>query len=84
MPGITPRDVIAMVKNKFGVDITYYVAWKSVNAGRDMIFGDHSHSYASLPAYLAEVERSNPGSMVDLDFDPEMNNFRKCVLAFGA
>lgn len=84
MPGITPRDVQRQVKDKFGVDISYYVAWKSTEGGRARIFGDHSDSYSTLAAYLAELERSNPASTVDLDIHPIKNNFRRCFFAFGA
>lgn len=84
MPEISPRDVVSQVKDKFGVDITYYVAWKSTEAGRARIFGDHSQSYSTLAAYLDELERTNPGTAVDLDIDPIKNNFRRCLFAFAA
>lgn len=84
MPGITPRDVQSQVKDKFGVDISYYVAWKSTEGGRARIFGDQSQSYSTLAVYLDELERSNPGSAVDLDIDPIKNNFRRCFFAFAA
>lgn len=84
MPGISPRDVQKQVKAKFGVDITYYVAWKSTVGGRARVFGDHSQSYSTLAVYLSELERSNPGSAVDLDIDPIKGNFRRCFFSFGA
>lgn len=31
-----------------------------------------------------EVERSNPGSVVDLDIDPIQKNFKRCFFGFGA
>lgn len=84
MPGITPRDVISQVKAKFGVDIIYYVAWKSTEGARARIFGDHSDSYSTIAAYLDEIERTNPATVVDLDIDRIKNNFRRCFFAFGA
>lgn len=84
MPGITPRDVISQVKDKFGVHITYYVAWKSTEGARARIFGDHSDSHSTIAAYLDELKRTNPATVVDLDIDPIKNNFRRCFFAFGA
>lgn len=79
MPGITPRDVQSPVKDKFGVEISYYVAWRSTKAGRNLIFGDHSKSYSYLPAYFAEAERTNPDSIFNLDLHPQRKNFRHCL-----
>lgn len=84
MPGISPRDVQKQVKAKFGVDITYYVAWKSTVGGRARVFGDHSQSYSTLAVYLLKLERTNPGSAVDLDIDPIKGNFMRCFFSFGA
>ncbi|XP_012831333.1 PREDICTED: uncharacterized protein LOC105952335 [Erythranthe guttata] len=84
MPGITPREVQKQVKEKFGVEISYFVAWKSTDAGRNRIFGDHSSSYAYLPSYFAEAERTNPGSIFNLDIDESKRIFRRCFFAFAA
>lgn len=84
MPGISPRDVQSQVKVKFGVDISYFVAWKATEGGRARVFGDHSQSYSTLAAYLDELQRSNPGSAVDLDIDPIKGNFKRCFFSFGA
>ncbi|XP_012828903.1 PREDICTED: uncharacterized protein LOC105950132 [Erythranthe guttata] len=84
MPGITPREVQKQVKEKFGVEISYFVAWKSTDAGRNRIFGDHNSSYAYLPSYFAEAERTNPGSIFNLDIDESKRIFRRCFFAFAA
>lgn len=84
MPGITSRDVKSQVKDKYGLDISYYVAWRSTEARRNLIFGGHSRSYSYIPAYFAEAERTNPDSVFDLELVPETRTFRRCYFVFGA
>lgn len=45
------------------MDIIYYVAWRAIDVGRNIIFGDHSASYSYIPAYFAAAERSNHNSI---------------------
>lgn len=70
-------------KQNYGVDISYCVAWKSMDRGRSIIFGDHSASFASLPMYLDELVKTNPDSHVHLDVN-DGNKFRRYFFAFGA
>lgn len=75
MLGICPRDVQSQVKEKFGVEISYFLAWKATEVRRNLIFGDHSKSCSYLPVYFAEVERTNLDSVLDLDLHPIKKNF---------
>lgn len=45
------------------MDIIYYVAWRAIDVGRNMIVGDHSASYSYISAYFAAAERSNHNSI---------------------
>lgn len=83
MPCLTPVQIKAMVKKNYGVDISYCVAWKAMDKGRSIVFGDHSTSFAMLPIYFAELVKANPGSHVHLDVGDD-NKFRRCFFAFGA
>lgn len=67
------------------MDIIYYVAWRAIDVGRNIIFGDHSASYSYIPAYFAAAERSNHNSIFFffLSFlDPVKKNFVD-VFCFG-
>lgn len=83
MPSLTPVQVVAMVKKNYGIDISYCVAWKAMDRGRSLVFGDHTASFSLLDGYLGELERANPGSHVHLDVAAD-NKFRMCFFAFGA
>lgn len=83
MPGLTPVQVIALVKKNYGFDISYCVAWKAMDRGRGIVFGDHTSSFAMLPAYFEELKSANPGSHVDLDVGDDQK-FRRCFFTFQA
>lgn len=83
MPSLTPLQIMAMVKKNYGIDISYYVVWKSMDRGKNIVFGDHSTSYAMLPMYLAVLVIANPGSHVHLDVGDD-DKLRRCFLSFEA
>lgn len=83
MPCLTPVQVKAMVKTNYGIDISYCVAWKAMDRGRSLVFGDHTTSYAMLPMYFAEMVKANPGSHVHLDVGDD-DKFKRCFFSFGA
>ncbi|XP_012851021.1 PREDICTED: uncharacterized protein LOC105970742 [Erythranthe guttata] len=84
MPAITPGEIQSQVKDKFGVDISYWVAWRATDAVRRMIFGDETSSYSYLQSYFDEVGKTNPGSIFHLDVEVEKQIFRRCFFAFAA
>ncbi|XP_012853205.1 PREDICTED: uncharacterized protein LOC105972771 [Erythranthe guttata] len=69
MPAITPCEIQSQVKDKFGIDISYWVAWRATDAGRKRIFGDETSSYSYLPSYFDETGKTNPGSIFHLDVE---------------
>ncbi|XP_012836319.1 PREDICTED: uncharacterized protein LOC105956952 [Erythranthe guttata] len=71
-------------KLNYGVDISYYVAWRSVTAGKQHVFGDDTSSYSHLPSYFEELGRTNPDSVYNLDIDADTMKFRQLYpVAFG-
>ncbi|KAL5543574.1 hypothetical protein UlMin_007358 [Ulmus minor] len=58
-----PRDVMDDMKRKFGVDISYYVAWRGRECAYDNLrLGTPEQSYKLLPGYLHMLMDTNPGS----------------------
>ncbi|XP_012838824.1 PREDICTED: uncharacterized protein LOC105959301 [Erythranthe guttata] len=81
-PEMAPNDVVLNVKLYYGIDISYFVAWKALAAGKHHVFGDATTSYSYLPLYFEELGRSNPGSVYHLDVDPVSMKFKRCFFAF--
>ncbi|XP_012833675.1 PREDICTED: uncharacterized protein LOC105954550 [Erythranthe guttata] len=83
-PGWVANDVVVHAKLHFGIDISYYVGWRTIQASKEDIFGDHTTSYSYLPSYFDELVRTNPESVYHLDIDQATNRFRRCFFAVGA
>ncbi|XP_012829160.1 PREDICTED: uncharacterized protein LOC105950357 [Erythranthe guttata] len=81
-PEMAPNDVVLNVKLYYGIDISYFFAWKALGAGKHHVFGDATASYSYLPLYFEDLGRSNPGSVYHLDVDPVSMKFKRCFFAF--
>ncbi|KAL5553628.1 hypothetical protein UlMin_041029 [Ulmus minor] len=72
------------MKQKFGVEVSYSVAWK----GHECVYenlrlGTPEQSYKLLPAYLHMLMQTNPGSVVNLEVT-DGNKFQYLFIAFAA
>ncbi|KAL5574090.1 hypothetical protein UlMin_023687 [Ulmus minor] len=79
-----PRDVMDDMKRKFGVDISYSVAWRGRECAYDNLrLGTPEQSYKLLPGYLHMLMATNPGSVVNLEVT-DGNKFQYLFIAFAA
>ncbi|KAL5560476.1 hypothetical protein UlMin_036687 [Ulmus minor] len=79
-----PRDVMDDMKRKFGVDISYSVAWRGRECAYDNLrLGTPEQSYKLLPGYLHMLMATNPGSVVNLEVS-DGNKFQYLFIAFAA
>ncbi|KAL5564417.1 hypothetical protein UlMin_027581 [Ulmus minor] len=79
-----PRDVMDDMKRKFGVDISYSVAWRGRECAYDNLrLGTPEQSYKLLPGYLHMLMDTNPGSVVNLEVS-NGNRFQYLFIAFAA
>ena len=79
-----PRDVMDDMKQKFGVELSYSVAWR----GREYVYenlrlGTLEQSYKLLLGYLHMLMETNPGSVVNLEVT-DGNKFQYLFIAFLA
>ena len=51
---------------------------------KNPVNGSYEEAYNSLPKYCQEIQRSNPGSTVQLDIDPMTNQFKRLFICFAA
>ncbi|KAL5556423.1 hypothetical protein UlMin_038659 [Ulmus minor] len=72
------------MKRKFGVDISYSVAWRGREcAYENLRLGTPEQSYKLLPGYLHMLMAINPGSVVNLEVS-DGNKFQYLFIAFAA
>jgi hypothetical protein len=83
-PKFNPKAIRNHFKEQYGVDIKYHQAWRARERAIKVINGSHEEAYNSLPKYCQEIQRSNPGSTVQLDVDPTTHRFNRVFICFGA
>jgi hypothetical protein len=82
-PSIKPRVIQNHFKDLYGVNISYYKAYRARERAIEFINDSHRVVYACLPKYCEEIQRSNPGSTVRLDVHPETRQFQRAFISFG-
>ncbi|KAL7224288.1 hypothetical protein ACSBR1_025699 [Camellia fascicularis] len=68
-PLTRPTDVLFDLKNEYGLEISYRVAWLGVEKDRSEVYGDHAMSFDQLRWYSDSVMEKNPHSYINLEFD---------------
>ncbi|XP_047268041.1 uncharacterized protein LOC124898436 [Capsicum annuum] len=67
----TPTDIRDDIKEDIGLDVTYMVAWRAKEKAVDSIMGKSARSFQKLPAYLYTMEKTYPGSHIQMKKMPE-------------
>ncbi|XP_060965465.1 uncharacterized protein LOC133034401 [Cannabis sativa] len=62
----TPMDIKGELKYRYGIKMNYMKAWRSKEHVVNDLRGNASDSYSLIPSFLHMVEKTNPGSFVDL------------------
>ncbi|XP_060190295.1 uncharacterized protein LOC132619392 [Lycium barbarum] len=60
----TPKDIAEDVKNDFGMDVSYMVAWRAKERAMNDLMGEPADSYKRLPGYLYILDKTYPGSHI--------------------
>ena len=81
---IKPKAIQNHFKDIYGVGISYDKAYRAKERAVKVINGSHEEAYSRLPKYCEEIQRSNPGSTVQLDVDPTTNRFKRVFICFTA
>ncbi|XP_060182437.1 uncharacterized protein LOC132612117 [Lycium barbarum] len=60
----TPKDIAEDVKNDFGMDVSYMVAWRAKERTMNDLMGEPAESYKRVPGYLYIWDKTYPGSHI--------------------
>lgn len=63
---VTPKLIIAHIKEKFNYTTTYRKVWLAKNAAIESIYGKWKESYNDLPQWLNVMKETMPGTVFDL------------------
>ena len=64
---IGTKELMKNIKQKFKIDLPYMRVFNGRNQALDSIYGDWQESFELLYSFKAEVERTSPGSIVEID-----------------
>ena len=79
-----PIDVVSDINRNYGLTITYRRAWLGVEKARGNVFGNYGLSYNNLRWYVDACKDANPGSCIEMEFNPVSRNFVRLFVAFHA
>ncbi|XP_060974519.1 uncharacterized protein LOC133039631 [Cannabis sativa] len=79
----TSMDIKGELKYRYGIKMNYMKAWRSKEHAVNDLRGNASDSYSLIPSFLHVVEKTNPGSFVDLK-TTEDNNLLFVFMALDA
>ncbi|XP_060210503.1 uncharacterized protein LOC132637431 [Lycium barbarum] len=63
---VSPGDIMDDVKNEFGGDVSYMLAWRAREKAMNDLRGDPAASYNKLSAYVYILDKTYPGSYVKM------------------
>ena len=78
-----PKELQATLKKRYSMEIPYHRVFRGKEKALDMIHGKWNDSYDLLPTYRAELLKSVPGSVVELDTEEHQGDvcFRRFFVA---
>ncbi|XP_077233932.1 uncharacterized protein LOC143876142 [Tasmannia lanceolata] len=79
-----PKDILQDIHKQYGITIPYKQAWRAKERGLAAIYGSSEEGYCLLPAYLEQIKRTNPGSIVQLSTTGADHRFQRLFVSFHA
>ncbi|XP_059277669.1 uncharacterized protein LOC132031776 [Lycium ferocissimum] len=79
----SPRDIVDDVKNEFGIDVSYMMAWRAREKEMNDLRGKLADSYKKLPAYVYILDKTYPRSLVRM-YKSRENEFLYFFVALKA
>ncbi|CAL8170127.1 unnamed protein product [Prunus armeniaca] len=83
-PLVRPIELITDLRENYGLDIPYHVAWYGKESATKDLHGDEKLSYAHLPWYVYVLKASNVGSHCVLNCGEDGSRFQQIFICFKA
>ncbi|XP_047965138.1 uncharacterized protein LOC125209588 [Salvia hispanica] len=82
------KAIVADIENRFHVKVSYKKAWYARRTAIELVYGGWEWSFKVLPSYLNEMQRQNPGTIVEWLHDDRLSRgmnkvFKYVFWAFG-
>ncbi|KAL6547182.1 hypothetical protein OROMI_022903 [Orobanche minor] len=83
-PNCNGKEIQKTLRVSYGLHFPYWKAWRAYESGMHKVFGSYDDSYDHLRWYCNAIERTNEGSIVSLESNPNNNCFERVFIAFKA
>ncbi|KAL7226152.1 hypothetical protein ACSBR1_021310 [Camellia fascicularis] len=80
----SPTEVILDLKQDYGLDISYRIAWLGVEKARGELFGAHNISFDQLRWCSDTVMAHSPGNYIKFEYDDHTHRFTWYFISFKA
>lgn len=77
-----PDDIKNMMLVKYGLDMTYWNSWKSLEHVKGSVRGTAESGHERLPSYIHLIKRYNPGTIAHIEKNGD--KFKYLFISFGA
>ncbi|XP_047949355.1 uncharacterized protein LOC125195217 [Salvia hispanica] len=87
-PAYKVKAIVADIENRFHVKVSYKKAWYARRTAIELVYGGWEWSFKVQPSYLNEMQRQNPGTIVEWLHDDSLSRgmnkvFKYVFWAFG-
>ena len=86
-PETKPSTILEHLQKRYGICVSYMRAWRAKQKAIAELFGDWEESYTELPRFMAALQATNPGTVVEwwhLDSpNPQEKIFGRVFWAFA-
>ncbi|XP_024200641.1 uncharacterized protein LOC112203983 [Rosa chinensis] len=83
-PLMKPIEIVKDFKHNYGLDISYYNAWKGKELAKIQVHGDEESSYTQLLWYVDALMKTNKGSHCVLECDEISSRFKRLFISYHA
>ncbi|KAL6531231.1 hypothetical protein OROHE_014300 [Orobanche hederae] len=83
-PNCNGKDIQKTLRVSYGLHFPYWKDWRAYESGMHKVFGSYDDSYDQLRWYCNAIERTNEGSIVSLESNPNNNCFERVFIACKA
>lgn len=83
-PLVKPIEIVKDFKLNYGLDISYYNAWKGKEMAKVQVHGDEESSYTQLVWYVDALMKTNVGSHCVLECDESSSRFKRLFISYHA
>ncbi|KAL6555654.1 hypothetical protein OROHE_007326 [Orobanche hederae] len=83
-PNCNGKDIQKTLRVSYGLHFPYWKAWRAYESTMHKVFGSYNDSYDQFRWYCNAIERTNEGSIISLESNPNINCFERVFIAFKA